>query len=368
MALQFKKLTVHIAEGGETFQLAMLQGVEPAALLDAARGRVGQGVTDTSVFFTTGPDPAGVVVPLSAALPDGAELTLHCRPGPDDTALPSTQDGSKGGQQREQVASGSASRRGRSGGPTSRHQSGGAPVPREVSEVSVMTAGSEFDTQASGVSDSLLGTATSLVAPLPGDSTTPLLRSDSLLAEETRNAGSTEKTEVPNVTELNTRGRGEEPRRSRSGSAIRRVLSPFSRQKEEMDEEQKANRETVDAIQKFSRLGTDMGNERTLLAWIRTALAAVRTLFTYYPLIGTTPAWNWTVLSAEWAMAVLCILTTVLGHFRYVRAKEAIMMKDPPFDYQRMSIRWVFYVTMISMVLSAVGSCAFTLLEEGWSK
>lgn len=35
------------------------------------------------------------------------------------------------------------------------------------------------------------------------------------------------------------------------------------------------------SIYHFNRLGTDLANERTMLAWIRTMLAAVRTVFSY---------------------------------------------------------------------------------------
>jgi hypothetical protein len=43
----------------------------------------------------------------------------------------------------------------------------------------------------------------------------------------------------------------------------------------------KSQHDTFTSIYHFNRLGTDLANERTMLAWIRTMLAAVRTVFAY---------------------------------------------------------------------------------------
>lgn len=332
MELQFKTLTVHIAGGAETFKLALLPGSEPAALLDAARGRMGQGIMAASIFLTLGPDPSGVVVPLSAALPDGAELTLHRRAGPDATApQPPAQS---------YIAElPTMPRRGRSPGRA-------APV----IEANVMS--SEYDTD-SVLGASLLGpesrvsdSEVSQVGPFGGTSSTPLLADDA--------------TELTQDLSKRSNEAALEKKRSRSGSALRKVLKPFTRSAEQFDEDRKANKDIVDAIEKFSRIGTDMGNERTLLAWIRTSLAAVRTVFTFYGLQGTSGIWSLTILSSEWSMCFLCIITAVLGHTRYVRMKEVIEMKVTPGDYHRISLRWVFWVTMISMVLASIGSIVYT--------
>jgi hypothetical protein len=44
---------------------------------------------------------------------------------------------------------------------------------------------------------------------------------------------------------------------------------------------------TIDAVTRFSRISTDLANERTLLAWYRTALAACRTCFAVISLGST---------------------------------------------------------------------------------
>ena len=53
------------------------------------------------------------------------------------------------------------------------------------------------------------------------------------------------------------------------------------------DEEQSSE---ISKITRLNRLGTELANERTLLAWTRTSLATVRTVFSLFSFAGVTAA------------------------------------------------------------------------------
>ena len=65
----------------------------------------------------------------------------------------------------------------------------------------------------------------------------------------------------------------------------------------------------LEGMERFNRLSTDLANERTLLAWIRTSLAAIRTLFTYLGLSAISDYWRHTITATEVAMATLVVST-----------------------------------------------------------
>ena len=51
----------------------------------------------------------------------------------------------------------------------------------------------------------------------------------------------------------------------------------------------------LEGLERLSRLTTDLANERTLLAWMRTCLAGIRTLFSYLAIGATTAAWQMSI-------------------------------------------------------------------------
>merc|ERR1712151_768553 len=62
--------------------------------------------------------------------------------------------------------------------------------------------------------------------------------------------------------------------------------------------------EVVTALERFNRLSTDLANERTLLAWVRTCLAAVRTGVSYLGLAAISDWW-FSLMLAQWSMIIL---------------------------------------------------------------
>lgn len=71
-----RTLTITSADvGPPVFEIAVFEGVEPAALRSAVAARAS--LSDGAFYLTMSTDRAGVVVPLSAAIPDGTTLVLH---------------------------------------------------------------------------------------------------------------------------------------------------------------------------------------------------------------------------------------------------------------------------------------------------
>ena len=95
----------------------------------------------------------------------------------------------------------------------------------------------------------------------------------------------------------------------------------------------------LEGLERLSRLTTDLANERTLLAWIRTCLAGIRTLFTYLSISADEAAWRVSITVAEMCMATLVLACAALGAWRYFVIKKIIGQKVPPKHFGRASIR-----------------------------
>ena len=130
--------------------------------------------------------------------------------------------------------------------------------------------------------------------------------------------------------------------------------------KDKNNEEQKEER-FVDALTRLSRLTTDLANERTYLAWIRTALASARTVVSFLALDGTNQFGRVSAKTCVIGFAVLSLLMMAHGTERYRKIKEILLTKDTPAGFARLST--------LPISLSLLGVLALVIIvtsSEKW--
>ena len=86
----------------------------------------------------------------------------------------------------------------------------------------------------------------------------------------------------------------------------------------------------LEGLERLSRLTTDLANERTLLAWTRTCLAAIRTSFAYLEISALALGWSVGLKITETAMATLVVAAAATGVWRYFKIKSILLQKVPP--------------------------------------
>ncbi|CAJ1403506.1 unnamed protein product [Effrenium voratum] len=114
----------------------------------------------------------------------------------------------------------------------------------------------------------------------------------------------------------------------------------------------------VTAMERFNRLATDLANERTLLAWIRTAMAGIRTVFVFYAIDGVNTLWDYGVSASEILMAVLVLVLLFTGRSRYYAIKELILKREPPATFGRISLRYTYIVLALATFTTTLGVCS----------
>jgi uncharacterized membrane protein YidH (DUF202 family) len=113
--------------------------------------------------------------------------------------------------------------------------------------------------------------------------------------------------------------------------------------------------EQLNGIERLNRLTTDLANERTLLAWTRTTLASIRTLFTYLALDGKSAAWKASITATEFSMATLVLAAATTGVWRFWRVKSIVHMKIPPAGFGRITIRPLAVLLLVTAFATSIG-------------
>ena len=110
-----------------------------------------------------------------------------------------------------------------------------------------------------------------------------------------------------------------------------------SRSVKEAPKIEKKKEQFVDALTRLSRLTTDLANERTLLAWIRTALASARTTVSFLALSGSSPFGDVSTKICYIGFAVLALLMMAQGAERYRKIKSILQIPNPPLYFDRLT-------------------------------
>lgn len=120
---------------------------------------------------------------------------------------------------------------------------------------------------------------------------------------------------------------------------------------------------TTMIMDRFSRLSTDLANERTLLAWMRTCMAAMRTAFAYLALTSEEPFWMVSIHISRSAMMLLVAVAAVTGIVRYHMVKKATFLPSPPHRFGRLSIVWFNGLVVSCIVITMLG-----IMMNTWKK
>jgi len=119
----------------------------------------------------------------------------------------------------------------------------------------------------------------------------------------------------------------------------------------------------IDSMQRLSRLSTDLANERNLLAWGRTAMAAARTALTFLGLVGNNAFGTGLVYTTSIGFGIVSVWMMMQGGVRYRQIKRILLLPNPPLHFGRISNVPVHVVLIALLVLLVIGNSA-----DSWTK
>lgn len=119
----------------------------------------------------------------------------------------------------------------------------------------------------------------------------------------------------------------------------------------------------ISSMQRMSRLSTDLANERNLLAWGRTAMAAARTALAFLGLVGNNDFGVGLVYTTSIGFGVIAVWMMIQGSLRYKQIKNILLLPEPPIHFGRLSNNPIVLVLVVLLVLLVIGNSA-----DSWSK
>lgn len=133
--------------------------------------------------------------------------------------------------------------------------------------------------------------------------------------------------------------------------------SPHHESKHLNHRHHRTEQDTLDGIYHSNKMGTDLSNERIMLAWIRTMLAAVRTVFSFLK-YEYTPA---SLVAATMMAATIVLLAGVNGAYRYWRIRYILSLPKVPSTYGRLTL-----LPFILLVVGVAILCSVETYSESW--
>mmetsp|Transcript_145423 Transcript_145423/g.253775 ORF Transcript_145423/g.253775 Transcript_145423/m.253775 type:complete len:355 (+) Transcript_145423:71-1135(+) len=337
--------SVSISYGEDSVDILLFEGTEPSALEKSLTGRFGLGHHD----FHLTQSGSNAIVPLTSALPAGMKLTLHVY--------------RRRGHHPHMFEALNAA--------FHPHQQAPADLPvviEDQAQEQQQTRPEESST--SPPRDAGSGMQTPLLEEQKGQTkNSPEGRQASVRQASTRQASSLMRSGTASFWSKKRESwaehrektiRLDEEGQDRQGSM--RAFSKFGElDLDELDDRQatlvvcEEIAEQTKTVERFSRLSSELANERTLLAWVRTGLATVRTVFTFLALAGTSVAWTNDVLLAQMLMMTAVLFAGLSGTVRYVKVRDALRMAEPPQYFGRMSVKWFVGIVLVTYIAIAAG-------------
>jgi len=188
---------------------------------------------------------------------------------------------------------------------------------------------------------------------------------------DSRALGENNRSGAPNRSDLSShvvkfsedRGHSQAGERGKGPSLSEPLLEevvfslPSDRQgeKDTYSSDKELQTEMLTSMERFGRLTTYLANERTLLAWVRTCLAATRTAFSFLGVSGTSAFWSVFVFLTQCTMLTLVLVLCGSGYLRYSAIKHAINTKLPPEKFGRLTVKYMYSVLSVASVAIAMG-------------
>ena len=347
-----KALHVHAPHADMKFSIMLYPGTGEKALVRALASRVRLPITyhdgSDTFFLTDGAAPDDMLVPLCAdGLPDGKTLYLHVNAPPPPTSLAAADDMSL------------------------------PPAPVVTSPVTssdtVQLGASTAAAAASGGAPAGALPPAAAMGPAPASPVPKIVLSVAATRMQRAYRALKGRRHVQNLVAE------QRSKRSREGALyvcvadmvtflvvkfrlqkwIPGFVSPYDRISDRNDQDH------LYGMERMARLGTDLANERTLLAWIRTVLAIMRTAFATLGLEGVNAAWAVVQTTAVMMMTLLMCVAAYVGIYRFYRINRIVSLKHIPssFGKNRVPI-WPLTGTF---VLSLV-TVTIAMLAQGFEK
>eukprot|EP00928_Gymnodinium_smaydae_P044891 TRINITY_DN29966_c0_g1_i1.p1 TRINITY_DN29966_c0_g1~~TRINITY_DN29966_c0_g1_i1.p1 ORF type:complete len:263 (+),score=62.27 TRINITY_DN29966_c0_g1_i1:92-880(+) len=108
------------------------------------------------------------------------------------------------------------------------------------------------------------------------------------------------------------------------------------------------------------KLNTDLANERTLLAWLRTAISAMKIVFSWLTLTYLAPGWQAVDVVITLVLALVMLALFVVGWSRFMEVRDLLYGVES----RRVSLRPVFVVLIAVFAITCAGVWTRVLLPK----